>query len=152
MDIQDSFTIAAPKLKVWEQLLNLDVLSACVPGLESLTLESEDTYSGQITVKVGPIKAQYDGLVHFVKMDAPNHLEAEISGKDNSNSSNIKGSFISHLTAEKDGTRVDYSIKVLVRGKIAQFGMPVIQATTKKLAAQFGNCFQSKIQEMIQDE
>ncbi len=152
MDIKDSFHISASKDEVRGHLLNVDILSACIPGLESLSLENDNTYSGQIIVKVGPIRAQFEGTVNFISAETPDRLEAEIEAKDKLSSSNIKGSFTSELSAENGGTRVDYQIKILIRGKLAQFGMPVVRATTKKMAAQFGKCLQNKIQQMIQDD
>ena len=48
---------------VWSALNDVDVLSRCIPGCESLTRAEDDVLDAVATIKVGPVKARFRGRV-----------------------------------------------------------------------------------------
>ena len=59
--IEKSFEIEEPIEKVWANLSKPMEIASCVPGA-AITQQIDDThYKGEVKLKFGPIKAQYDG-------------------------------------------------------------------------------------------
>jgi carbon monoxide dehydrogenase subunit G len=137
MQVNDSFTVAAPIEKVWEFLLDIDRMSKCVPGLQSVTKVDDRTYRGAVKVKVGVIGATFTGTATITEMQPPNKLAASLQADDKGIASLVQGVFSSTLVPIEGGTEVQYQMDVNMRGRLAQFGTAAILSTTKKMTADF---------------
>ncbi|MGZ6390663.1 MAG: CoxG family protein, partial [Ktedonobacterales bacterium] len=61
MDISGSYTLYAPRERVWAALLDPDMLKQTVPGCERLDKESEGTFLLRLNIGVASVKGIYDG-------------------------------------------------------------------------------------------
>ena len=137
MDMQGSARIEAPIDQVWEGLNDPDVLRQAIPGCESLEKTGDDEMSARVVLKIGPIKAKFDGTVRLSNLDPPNGYTISGEGKGGM-AGFAKGS--ADVTLVEDGaeaTILTYTVKAEVGGKIAQLGSRLIDSTAKKLAAEF---------------
>ena len=139
MKISDTFTIQAPSQTVWDFLLDIERMSLCVPGVESIEALDESTYRGNLKVKVGPISARFSGLVRLLETKPPRRLVASLEAEDKAIASLIKGTFSSELEGAGSGTKVTYEMDVNLRGRLGQFGTAVTAATARKMTAQFAD-------------
>lgn len=137
MKITDSFTIQAPVETVWDFLLDIERMSQCVPGVESVEAVDETTYRGKLRLKIGPISTTFKGLAELTEVEPPHRLVASISGDDKAKGSTVKASFEANLVAVEGGTQVNYQMDLNLRGRLAQFGSAVVTATSKKMTAEF---------------
>ena len=146
MQIKDSFVINAPQDKVWEFLFDIPKLSECVPGIESVEAVDDKTYRGKLVVKVGPIKSSFNGTVKLTEVDAPNQIAGSVEGDDKSSASSVKASFTGTLKTVNGGTEAAFEVDANLRGRLAQFGGPVITATAKKLTAEFAKNLRARLE------
>lgn len=146
MQIRDSFVIDAPQDKVWELLFDIPRLSKCVPGIESVEIVDDKTYRGKLVVKVGPIKSEFTGTVTLTEVVAPNRIAGTVDGDDKASASMVKASFSGTLAAVGNGTEAAFVVDVNLRGRLAQFGGPVITATAKKLTAEFAKNLRAELE------
>lgn len=146
MQIKDAFVINASQDKVWEFLFDIPKLSQCVPGIESLEVVDERTYRGKLVVKVGPIKSEFNGIVILTEMDAPRRIAGTVEGDDRSSASSVKASFTGMLRTVEGGTEAAFEVEANLRGRLAQFGGPVINATAKKLTAEFARNLRAQLE------
>jgi len=146
MQIKDSFLIKAPQDKVWEFLFDIPKLSQCVPGIESVEIVDDKTYRGKLVVRVGPIKSEFGGTVTLTEVEAPNRIAGTVEGDDKSSASSVKASFTGTLTPVDGGTEAAFVVEVNLRGRLAQFGGPVITATAKKLTAEFAKNLRTQLE------
>ena len=146
MQIKDSFVINAPQEKVWEFLFNIPKLGECVPGIESVKIVDDKTYSGKLVVKVGPIKSEFTGTVILTEVNAPNHIAGTVEGDDKSSASSVKANFSGTLTAVDGGTEAAFQVDANLRGRLAQFGGSVITTTAKKLTADFAKNLRAQLE------
>jgi len=137
MQIKDSFVINAPQEKVWDLLFDIPRLSKCVPGIESVEVVDAKTYRGRLVVKVGPIRSEFTGTVTLTEIAAPHRIAGNVDGDDKASASMVKAGFSGTLTPVENGTEAAFIVDVNLRGRLAQFGGPVITATAKKLTAEF---------------
>lgn len=146
MQIQDSFVIHASQDKVWEFLFDIPRLSQCIPGIDSVEVLDEKTYRGRLVVKVGPIKSEFSGKVTLTEVQAPDRIAGTVEGDDRSSASSVKATFSGTLTAVAEGTEAAFQVDASLRGRLAQFGGPVITATAKKLTAEFAKCLRERLE------
>ena len=146
MQIKDSFVINAPQEKVWEFLFDIPKLSECVPGIEDVEVVDDRTYRGKLIVKVGPIKSSFNGAVILKEVDAPNRIAGTVEGEDKSSASSVMASFTGTLKTVEGGTEAAFEVEANLRGRLAQFGGPVINATAKKLTAEFAKNLRERLE------
>lgn len=145
MQIKDSFVIRAPQDKVWEFLFDIPKLSECIPGIDSVEVIDEKTYRGKLVVRVGPIKSEFSGKVTLTEVNAPSRIAGIVEGDDKSSASSVKATFTGTLRPVAEGTEAAFQVDANLRGRLAQFGGPVIIATAKKLTGDFANCLREKL-------
>ena len=146
MKITDSFIIAAPQEKVWELMFDIPRLSQCVPGIESVEVVDDKTYCGKLVVKVGPIKSQFNGVVNLTEVEPPQRIAGMVEGDDKTSASSIKANFSGTLATVEGGTEAAFVVDLNLRGRLAQFGGPVINATAKKLTAEFAKNLREQLE------
>ena len=143
--IEGEERIAAPLQKVWEALNDPDVLKATIPGCQSLEMKSPTEMAAVVVLKIGPIKATFQGEVTLKNLNPPNSYTIQGEGKGGI-AGFAKGGADVRLAADgADATILTYSAKADVGGKIAQLGSRLISSTSKKLAGQFFSAFGEKV-------
>ncbi len=141
MDMTGTQRIEAPREVVWAALNDPDVLRQCIPGCESMERTGDNGFAAKAVLKIGPVKASFSGQVTLSDIDPPNGYT--ISGEGNGGVAGMaKGGATVKLTEESEGvTLLTYDVKSQISGKIAQLGSRLIDATAKKLAAEFFESF-----------
>ena len=146
MELEDQFVIEAPIHLVWKFFSDIPQVAACVPGVEIVDQLDEENINVALSIKVGPIKAKFNGKVSITDLDPPHRLTARGEGKDNNTSSMVSATFSAILSdVDKTKTAVNYSVDVVIRGRLGQFGQGVIRATAKRITAVFVECVQEKV-------
>jgi len=137
MDMSGSQRIEASREKVWEGLNNPEILKQCIPGCEAIELVSPTEMTAKAVLKIGPVKASFNGKVTLSDLDPPNGYT--ISGEGQGGVAGFaKGGATVRLEADgEDATILHYDAKADVGGKIAQLGARLIDGTAKKLAGDF---------------
>lgn len=144
MDMSGEYVIAAPRETVWAALNDAEVLKACIPGCDELVKTSDTTMEAKVTQKIGPVKAKFTGAVELVNIDAPNGYTIRGEGKGGV-AGFAKGSADVQLSEEAGGTKLVYTAKADVGGKLAQLGGRLINSTAKRLADQFFENFHNHL-------
>ena len=135
MKLEGTHQLQAPRERVYQCLINPDVLQRCIPGCERLEKTVDNTYAVTIRAGVGSIKGIFNGTVKLEDMRQPEHYRIVVEGKGTPGF--LKGSGDLDLEAQGDGTVIKYVGNVQVGGTIASVGQRMIQATAKMMAAQF---------------
>ncbi|MFZ1772633.1 MAG: carbon monoxide dehydrogenase subunit G [Rhizobiaceae bacterium] len=137
IDMNGEERISAPVSKVWEALNDPEILKACIPGCETLTMASPTEMSATVTLKVGPIKARFAGEVVLKNLNPPHSYTIQGEGKGGIAGFAKGGADVVLKEDGPDGTILTYTARADVGGKMAQLGSRLIQSTSKKLAGQF---------------
>lgn len=136
MDLSGEYRIPAPRERVWAMLNDAEVLRACLPGCEELEQTADNAFSARVTIKVGPVKATFNGHVTLENINAPESYTITGDGKGGV-AGFASGSADVHLAEDGDVTILTYTAKARVGGKLAQLGSRLIDSTARKLAGQF---------------
>lgn len=145
MELTGTRIIAAPRATVWAALNDAETLRACIPGCDTLTGSPEDGFEAVVTQKVGPVKATFKGAVALTDVNAPESYRISGEGKGGV-AGFAKGGANVALAEVEGGTELTYSVDAKVGGKIAQLGSRLIDSFAAKMADQFFERFQSKVE------
>ena len=145
MDMNGSATINAPLDLVWNGLNDSDILRQCIPGCETLEKTSDTEMTATVVLKIGPVKARFEGAVQLSNLNPPHSYTISGEGKGGMVGFAKGGADVS-LAEQPDGTTLlTYSVKADVGGKIAQLGARLIDSTAKSLAEKFFTTFGEKM-------
>ncbi|WP_457584890.1 SRPBCC family protein [Ensifer canadensis] len=144
MDMTGQQHIPASKEAVWSALNDVDVLKVCIPGCQELTKSSETEMSAVAVIKVGPVKARFQGAVTLSDLDPPNGYR--ITGEGQGGVAGFaKGVADVRLEAVSDGTVLHYTVDAQIGGKLSQLGGRLIDSTAKQMSGQFFKRFAEEI-------
>jgi carbon monoxide dehydrogenase subunit G len=144
MEMTGSEFIRLPQQRVWEALNDPDVLKACIPGCETVEKVSDTEYRVAMTASVGPVKAKFTGKLLLSDVSPPDSYTLAFEGSGGPAGFG-KGSSHVSLAPEADGTRLSYTAKATVGGKLAQVGSRLIDGVAKKMAEDFFRRFNDTV-------
>ena len=147
MIIEGEERIAAPVETVWRALNDPDVLKDCIPGCDSLEKKSDTEFSAVVSLKIGPIKARFNGEVQLTDLNPPNSYTISGEGKGGVAGFAKGGADVSLKEDGHGSTVLTYKAKADIGGKMAQLGGRLIESTSKKLTAQFFANFNARVSE-----
>ena len=143
--IEGEEKIAASIDKVWAALNDPEVLKQCIPGCQSLEKTSDNDLAATVVLKIGPIKATFNGAVTLKNLNPPNSYTIQGEGKGGIAGFAKGGADVTLTEDGPDATLLKYEAKADVGGKIAQLGSRLITSTSKKLAGEFFSTFGEKV-------
>jgi uncharacterized protein len=144
MEMKGEQLIPAPQKTVWAALNDPEVLKACVPGCESITLTGENEYLVLMVARVGPVSAKFKGKLTLSDIKPPESYSLSFEGQGGP-AGFAKGG--AHVSLSKQGltTKLSYDVKASVGGKLAQIGSRLVDAAAKKVADDFFRNFNEKV-------
>ena len=139
MEIEKILTIAAPPARVWELLLDPEVMGACIPGMQSVEVLSPTEYKALIAVKIAFVSAKFRLKTTILEQRAPLYLRCEGTGEDASVASSLRQQSEMFLAEQADGaTELRVKVKVDVLGRLGSFGLSVMKTKADRMWDEFG--------------
>ena len=135
MNIEGTYTLQAPPESVWSYLMDQQVLSRTIPGIEQLERIDNDTYSLVIHIKHAPLMGTYQGRATISEQQYPYHYQLTIQGE--GRHSSVTGMGHVSLSERDNNTVVTYK-GTLTLGKLATL-LPAsaVKGAAKLLIQQF---------------
>ena len=146
MKLENNFTIDAPVEKAWEALNTPETVAPCFPGA-TLTSYEDDSFTGTVKIKLGPIAMTYKGKGTYVTRDEAAHeVVIDATGRDSRGNGTATAKVTASLAADgPDRTAVSMVTDMTITGKPAQFGRGVISDVADKIIGQFSACVARKL-------
>ena len=145
MELQGERLIPADLQRTWNALNDPETLKACVAGCESLERSGDNSFDAVVAVKVGPVGARFNGKLELTNVQPPRAYTINFEGQGGAAGFG-KGSSDVSLEPEGDNTRLRYTAKAQVGGKMAQIGSRLIDAAARKMTDDFFNAFEQRLQ------
>lgn len=143
MEMTGEQLIALPQQATWDALNDTAVLMACIPGCDSIDQQSDNEYLLTMTAKVGPVSAKFKGKMTLTDVQAPDAYTLQFEGQGGV-AGFARGEAQVKLVPEGESTRLSYSVKASIGGKLAQVGARLIDGVAKKMAEQFFTAFNKR--------
>src|SRR6185503_2442738 len=114
MKIEGKQQIDAKRARVYESLINPEVLQRTIPGCEKLEKTGDNEFAATIRAGVGSIKGVFNGSVRLEDLRAPEHFRMVVEGKGAPGF--LKGAGDLDLAEDGQGTSVTYTGDVQIGG------------------------------------
>ena len=141
MRIEKSFVVKAAPAAVWAFLTDPQRIARALPGAAIQEQIDPQTYSGTMTVKVGPVSTSYRGQMRFEKLDqAAGVAEIVASGQDVRGKGGAEMRMTSRVVQRAPGeTEVTVVSDVNITGILAQMGRGMIEQVSDQMFEIFTN-------------
>ena len=140
---QGEYFIPAKPADVWDALQAPDVLKDCIDGCESMTAMDDDNFACVVSIKVGPVKARFNGTIRVRDRNPPHSYVLDVSAK-GGGAGFGSGQALVELHEDANGTKLTYQVKGNVGGKLAQLGARLIQSFSRKMTRIFFERFSQR--------
>lgn len=146
-DIEASFAIDQPTKRVWAFFQDVPDVVTCMPGTELLAQTGEATYTGRVTVKLGPVTAAFEGEATILETDHDARTaRIEATGIDRRGGNRARASVAYEIHECDGGSHVRLHGSIRLSGALAQMGRGgIIQDVANHLAAQFSERLREKL-------
>jgi carbon monoxide dehydrogenase subunit G len=144
MEMTGEQLIPLPQEATWAALNDPNVLKDCIPGCDSLTSTADQEYEVLMTAKVGPVSAKFKGKMTVANADPPRAYTLTFEGQGGV-AGFARGEASISLSPEGPATRLTYTAKATIGGKLAQVGARLIDGVAKQLAGKFFESFNKRV-------
>ncbi len=147
MKLDGTVTIAASREKVFSSLIDPNLVSQCAPGLKSLEiLEPGKRFKIVVGLGFGSVAMTFDVELEFTQLNPPDSAGLKAHGKAPGNAVDVISEM--HLTElDPKKTELAWTADVNLVGSVAGLANRMMGGLTKKLSANFFDCFRQKIEE-----
>lgn len=147
MEIENAFTVNAPPDRVYDFLLEVNNVVACVPGAELSEVVDADTFKGKVRIKVGPVTVSYNGTARITQRDpAARTATLQAEGRETTGSGSAQATTTMSVREEGEASVVTFTTDFTVVGRIAQFGRGIMEDVSRLLVGQMGECIRTKLE------
>jgi carbon monoxide dehydrogenase subunit G len=145
MELKGERTIPASVEATWEALNDPAVLQACVAGCESLEKVGDDAFVAVVAMKIGPVSARFKGNLQLTNVRPPTGYTINFDGQGGVAGFGRGSADVSLAAIDAATTRLAYSARATVGGKMAQIGSRLIDATAAKITDDFFKAFEAQL-------
>lgn len=153
MRISQEFVVGRPPDDVWTFFQDVPSVAQCLPGAE-LTDQNEDgSYEGNLSVKLGPMTAAFEGTAVITPDEANRSATIDGKGVDKKGGSRGQVKVVYAIAEAEEGSKVNVDADVTLSGPVAQFGRTgLINEMSKRLIGEFVTCLEGKLGAATEDE
>jgi carbon monoxide dehydrogenase subunit G len=146
--IDHRITVPAPPEQVWAFMMDIPSVSRCVPGVDGVARIDDETYSGVMSVRVGPIQIRLDGRVILAERDEAAHqARMDLQAADKRVNGAVNAKMRMQLAPADGGQQTDVEIRTdaNVMGKLGEFGQAVIRRKADQLVQEFAKNLSAEV-------
>ena len=138
MQLTSAIRIGRPAPEVLDALLDAGTVAACLPGSRLIGEVAENTYAGELRLRIGPAQAVYAGTVRLDNADRDaGTATLHASGWERGGQGRADASVTLRVESRGASTRVLISADLMIRGKVAEYAPGAIGDVGQRLVEQF---------------
>jgi len=147
MRIEQSFTIAAPRERVWRAITDPARMAPCIPGCDAIEITGSGRYRIRVAVAMGPVKATFNLDVEVTEETPPGFVASITRGEEGTRASVLTAHSELHLAAIDGGaTEVRYISEISIVGRLGRFGLGVMKKKAASLGDAFAQSFRARVE------
>lgn len=132
--------VRARRDAVWAALHDVERIALCVPGCRSVTRDGDNAYLVEASVRFGPVRVAFDGVIEIADFEAPAHLALTGRGRGGLAGA-ASGAATIRITERPDGCRLSYALEARPSGPIARLGPMALTGLAATLSDMFARRF-----------
>jgi uncharacterized protein len=144
LEFSGSPTIAAPRDRVWQRLMDPQFVAQSAPGVESVVTLDPTHFKVISGFGVGAIKVRFTMDVELFDIIAQKSAKMRVRGKAPGSAIDVV-SDMQIQEAGPEGSRLKWSATSEVSGTVASVGARLMEGTARKLTEQFWTDFARRV-------
>ncbi len=154
MELKKSFDTRFSPEDTWAGLSDIHLVASCLPGASITEEIKADEYKGLLSVKVGPLAANFAGLISIARDEAAKVATVTGKGADAKSSSRVSATMRYTVAAGTDGgANVEIVSDISLAGALAQFGKAaVMQEIANRMTNEFVRQFEARMAQRLGEE
>ena len=145
MKLSGAYRFDVPRERLWQTLMDAEVVGSCVPGVSAFTPLGGDRYQIELSVRVGIVSGSYKGTLAIADMVEPESYRMTIEGS--GSRTEIRGGGSIALAEDGDATELSFEGDVQVTGVLARVGQRLMGSVAKSQIDRFFGCLHAKAAE-----
>lgn len=145
MELTGERLIPAPIATVWAGLNDPAVLKDCIAGCDSLERTADDQFTALVAVRVGPVAARFRGQLKLADVQAPTRYTINFDGQGGVAGFGKGSADVALEAIGPTSTKLAYTARAHVGGKMAQIGSRLVDAAASKLTEDFFQAFEARV-------
>jgi carbon monoxide dehydrogenase subunit G len=147
MLIEERFTVKSPVDKLWDSLLDPQIIGTCIPGCEKVEPINDTEYDSIIKAKVGFMAVRFK-IKTVIEEIIPHQLIRTVGeGSELRNLGHFKQKTRINFNAlSENETELSYQSEVSIVGKLATFGDRILKAKARELGKEFADAVKKKLE------
>ncbi|WP_134742219.1 carbon monoxide dehydrogenase subunit G [Nocardioides sp. 503] len=135
MKISGANVLPHPVGRVWEALLDPQVLVSTIPGCSRLETTGEHAYAMTVTAGVAAIKGTYDGSCSLADLVERESLTMRLQGAGAPGT--VDATVAVRFDEVPEGTRITWDADAVVGGMVGGVGQRMLSSVSKRMAGEF---------------
>jgi carbon monoxide dehydrogenase subunit G len=138
VQLTSAIRISRPAPEVLDALLDAGTVAACLPGSRLIGEVADNTYAGELRLRIGPMYAVYAGTVRLDDADRDaGTATLHASGWEQGGQGRADASVTLRVESRGGSTRVLISADLMIRGQVAEYAPGAIGDVGQRLVEQF---------------
>ena len=138
MQLTSAIRISRPAPEVLDALLDAGTVAACLPGSRLIGEVADNTYAGELRLRIGPTHAVYAGTVRLDNADRDaGTATLHASGWEQGGHGRADASVTLRVESRGGSTRVLISAELTIRGQVGEYAPGAIGDVGQRLVEQF---------------
>ncbi len=143
MKISGSYPFNAPAVEVWAKFMDSQVLTGCLPGVDSLELVGPNSYRATLDIRVGPVRSKYTAKVALHDLEEPVSYRMTLEASGPLGFANGEARLT--LAEQGDVTLVTVEGEAQVGGAVARVGQRMMGSVAQSMTDRMFSCFQETL-------
>jgi carbon monoxide dehydrogenase subunit G len=147
MIVKEKFSVKTPIRKLWDSLLNPEIIAPCIPGCEAVEPINDREYDSVIKAKVGfivvrfKIKTVIEEIVpyRFIRTVGIGNEQKKLGHFNQKTEINF------NALSEND-TELSYQSEISIVGKLATFGDRILKAKAREVGKEFADAVKKRLE------
>jgi carbon monoxide dehydrogenase subunit G len=147
MIVKEKFSVKTPIRKLWDSLLNPEIIAPCIPGCEAVVPINDREYDSVIKAKVGfivvrfKIKTVIEEIVpyRFIRTVGIGNEQKKLGHFNQKTEINF------NALSEND-TELSYQSEISIVGKLATFGDRILKAKAREVGKEFADAVKKRLE------
>ena len=147
MLIEEKFSVKTSIQKLWDSMLDPEIVGPCIPGCEKVETINDKEYDSVIKAKVGFIAVRFKVRTVIEEMEPLRFLRTVGEGNELRKLGHFKQKTrIDFKQLSENETEVSYQSDVTIVGKLATFGDRILKAKAKEVGKQFADAVKQRLE------
>ncbi len=142
MKVEGTYTLHAPRERVWTLLDDPHSLARCTPGMQELRPLGPEEFEAVLSIGIAAVRGTYKGKLRITERTPPERYAVQVEGT--SGAGFVRATGLLELVDRGADTEVRWSGEVQVGGALT-IGMRMIPGIARMLAGQFFQCLDERL-------